>query len=317
MMSAISEAWTIMTKHMDMKYDDVGKIFEKWSSEGELVRHFTIQVYPYWHFQKNTFLVKIGADICEQKDKKGHHVLGDVQDKVVQDIDGSEGTGIWSNTQATSLHVPAPTLSTAHSLRVASAYRGNRIHVKETFHGSFLPAKLDFKDDKEQDAFIEDLRRAVYATCLAGYVQGMSIIDVADKENKWAVNFTNIVQIWRAGCIIQADHISSLLAHIFHPESGSKHKNHNLLYEPLIVDELKAGFEPLKRIVLRGLEKNAIVPSMSATLEYLKYMGNLELPTQFYEAELDYFGKHMYDSKSDKGPGEAKTGTHHYEWKPA
>jgi 6-phosphogluconate dehydrogenase len=40
MMSAISEAWTIMTKHMGMKYDDVGKVFEKWSSEGELVRHF-------------------------------------------------------------------------------------------------------------------------------------------------------------------------------------------------------------------------------------------------------------------------------------
>lgn len=66
------------------------------------------------------------------------------------------------------------------------------------------------------------------------------------------------------------------------------------------------------------MEKNAVVPSMSATLEYLKYMGNLELPTQFYEAELDYFGKHMYDSKTeDKGPGLPMTGKHHYEWKKA
>jgi len=37
MMSAISEAWTIMNKHMEMKYDDIGNVFEKWSSEGELV----------------------------------------------------------------------------------------------------------------------------------------------------------------------------------------------------------------------------------------------------------------------------------------
>jgi 6-phosphogluconate dehydrogenase len=37
MMSAISEAWTIMTKNMGMSYDEVGEIFEKWSSEGELV----------------------------------------------------------------------------------------------------------------------------------------------------------------------------------------------------------------------------------------------------------------------------------------
>ena len=37
MMSAISEAWTIMVKHMEMSYDDVGKVFEEWSSKGELV----------------------------------------------------------------------------------------------------------------------------------------------------------------------------------------------------------------------------------------------------------------------------------------
>jgi 6-phosphogluconate dehydrogenase len=190
--------------------------------------------------------------------------------------------------------------------------------VKKTFHGSFLPGKLNITDPKEKEFFIEDLRLAVYTTCLAAYVQGISIVDKADKQNQWSVNFMNIVQIWRAGCIIQADHINSLLGAIFHPDSKSPHKNHNLLYEPTIVDELKSGFEPLKRIVLKGTEINAVIPSMSATLEYLKYMGNLDLPTQFYEAELDYFGKHMYDSKSlDKGPGEAKTGTHHFEWKKA
>jgi 6-phosphogluconate dehydrogenase len=37
MMSAISEAWTIMNKHMGMEYDEIGKVFEEWSSDGELV----------------------------------------------------------------------------------------------------------------------------------------------------------------------------------------------------------------------------------------------------------------------------------------
>jgi 6-phosphogluconate dehydrogenase len=163
--------------------------------------------------------------------------------------------------------------------------------VAETFHGSFLPSKFTFSSSSEQDAFIEDLRLAVYSTCLASYVQGISIIDVADKQNKWCIDFGNIVQIWRAGCIIQADHISSLLAEIFHPSSTSIYKNHNLLFEPSIVADLKKGFESLKRVVAKAVQENAVVPSMSATLEWLKYMGNLELPTQFYEAELDYFGK--------------------------
>ncbi len=38
MMSAISEAWEIMNTHLDMNCDAIGKVFEKWSSEGELVR---------------------------------------------------------------------------------------------------------------------------------------------------------------------------------------------------------------------------------------------------------------------------------------
>jgi 6-phosphogluconate dehydrogenase len=236
----------------------------------------------------------------------------------VQDIDGSEGTGIWSNTQATSLHVPAPTLATAHFLRIVSAFRGHREHVKETFHGSFLPSEINFSSEDEKSAFIEDLRQAVYTTCLASYVQGMSIIDAADKENKWAINYANIVQIWKAGCIIQSEHINSLLEAVYNPDSKSSSGNHDLLYQPSIVKELKTGFESLKKIVLKGVETNAIIPSLSATLDYLKYSGNLELPTSFYEAELDYFGKHMFDSKSeDEDPGNPETGKHHFEWKPA
>lgn len=63
---------------------------------------------------------------------------------------------------------------------------------------------------------------------------------------------------------------------------------------------------------------NAVIPSLSATLEYLKYEGNVDLPTSFYEAELDYFGKHMYDSKKDDvDPGMPETGKRHFEWKSA
>ena len=59
-----------------------------------------------------------------------------------------------------------------------------------------------------------------------------------------------------------------------------------------------------------------MIPALSATLEYLKYEGNMDLPTSFYEVELDYFGKHMYDSKKlDMDPGQPETGKSHFEWK--
>lgn len=46
---------------------------------------------------------------------------------------------------------------------------------------------------------------------------------------------------------------------------------------------------------------------MSASLEYFKYCAGNQLPSQFQEAELDYFGAHSYDLKSEKA-GEVKKG---------
>lgn len=48
-------------------------------------------------------------------------------------------------------------------------------------------------------------------------------------------------------------------------------------------------------------------PSMSASLEYFKYCAGKHLPAMFMEAQLDYFGAHSYDLKSE-GAGEVKKG---------
>ncbi|SLM35280.1 6-phosphogluconate dehydrogenase [Lasallia pustulata] len=298
MMSAISEAWQIMTICLGMSYDEVGKEFERWNADGEL---------------KGTFLVSIGIQICQQRDDHHKHVLAGIKDKVVQDIDGSEGTGIWTNEEAIRLHIPAPTLTTAHFIRIASADRAQREHVQQTFEGHFPVSKINHSES-ERSAFLEDLRLAVYAACLASYVQGINIIDAADAENKWKIDLSTILQIWRAGCIIQADAIAGILTPIW--TVHGRDRNRNLLYEHKIAEELKKGFGPLKKVVFKGVEANAVIPSLSATLEYLKYSGNTILPTSFYEAELDYFGKHMFDLTSDAA-GKPVTGKHHFEWKKA
>lgn len=59
--------------------------------------------------------------------------------------------------------------------------------------------------EKEKAAFLENLRRAVYTAFLAAFVQGINVIDLADKENKWSINFAEVIQIWRNGCIIRCD----------------------------------------------------------------------------------------------------------------
>ena len=238
-------------------------------------------------------------------------MLSVVQDKVVQDVDGSEGTGIWSQLEAVRLHVPAPTLTTAHFIRLASAYRANRKTVKHALGGAFVIDGWD-KQGQGRAESLKDLQKAVYVAFLASYAEGINIIDQADKENKWNISYPTVVQIWRNGCIIRADHISALLAEIFSDPNGDR----DIMHDPRIGKEFHDNFPALRRVVAKGVETDAIIPSLSATLEYLKYSTSTVLPTQFYEAQLDYFGKHMFDLKSEPD-GRPVTGKHHFEWKAA
>ncbi|KAI4166881.1 MAG: hypothetical protein LQ343_007674 [Gyalolechia ehrenbergii] len=294
MMSALAEAWQIMNLGLKMGYDEIADEFARWDDDGEL---------------RGTFLVSIGADISRQKDNQDRYVLSIIEDKVVQDVDGTEGTGIWSQLEAVRLHVPAPSLTTAHFIRLASAFRANRKQVKAAFGGQFSVQPWD-EASGDKKAVLENIRRAVYAAFLASFVEGLNIIDQADQENHWSIDYAAVTQIWRNGCIIKADYITDMLADIF----KNPHADKDLLHNAQIAQELKNAFPALKKIVAQGVQHNAVIPSLSATLEFLKYSTNTLLPTQFQEAQLDYFGKHMFDLKSEP-EGKPETGKHHFEWK--
>lgn len=234
---------------------------------------------------------------------------------MVQDVTGEEGTGIWSNTEAIELHVPAFTLNTAHAFRLVSAFRGDRERANKTIDGGFPAAELKIQD---KDAFLEDLRKATYVACLASFIQGINIIARADAQHKWGIDYSQVWQIWRAGCIIQADYISDeILSPIL--KSTSRPEDLNLLFSPRVTKDVRNCFPSLRRIISKAVETDQVVPALSATLEYFKASTGTELPTSFYEAELDYFGSHMFDKKGDQSGQVRKPmeGKFHFEWKPA
>ncbi|KAF8537782.1 6-phosphogluconate dehydrogenase [Trichophaea hybrida] len=146
------------------------------------------------------------------------HILNEVQDKVVQDSDNTEGTGVWTLTESATRHVSIPTIAASHYLRIASSNRAERLKIFDLIGGSIAGAKKQHVPDSELQDVLEDLRLAV--------------------------------------------------------------------------------------------------PSLSASMEYLKYCGARQLPTQFMETQLDCFGAHAFDRKCE-GPGDVKKGSHHHEWKPA
>lgn len=298
LMSILCEVWGIMRQTVGMEYDEIASIFDSWNKEGPLERNF---------------LISIGAEMCRTRDPKDDSfVLEKVRDKVVQDVDETEGTGTWTCEEAVRLHVSAPTILSAHLFRLASADAARREKVKSGLDGGFKPSKMQLSGQERTD-FVEDLQKATYASFLLSFIQGLHIIEKANHEQKWDVDFADMLQLWRGGCIIQSDYIVDLLERVYRQNN---HDGKDLLDHREIEAPLKENYPALKRVVLRAIEADAPVPSLSASLEYLKYIASTELPTQFMVAQMDYFGAHKFDLKSAE-PEKPVTGQYHFEWKPA
>lgn len=207
-------------------------------------------------FQRKTFLIEIGVDVCRQPDPDGEapHLLNKVQDKVVQDADDSEGTGTWCVAETVRRHVSAPTISAAHAFRIASADRAQRLIVADALGDEIGGAqKAVIQDEKEQAEFVEDLRVAVYAAFLAAFAQGLNLIARANVDEGWGVKLRDCIRIWRAGCIIRSEYIADLVQPLVERELEVR----NVLMLQPFADEVKRAFPALKRVVLRGTEWNA------------------------------------------------------------
>jgi len=230
----------------------------------------------------------------------------------VQDADDSEGTGVWSVMEAAKRHVSAPTIASAHFFRIASSDRAQRLQVVASLGEDLGAARKQHLDDAARSAFVEDLRLAVYCACLASFAQGLNLIARASSDEQWGVDLASCIRIWREGCIIRSEHIADVLQPPLEQERGVR----NVLALQPVGEEVRRTFPQLRSVVGRASEWNAHIPTLSASVEYMKYCAGKHLPSEFMEAELDYFGAHSYDLKSE-GAGEVRKGKHHFEWKPA
>lgn len=303
MLSTLAEAWSILHYGLGLNYDEIGEIFAQWNKKGEL---------------RNNFLLEIAVDMLHTKKKsqgggqEDGYVLDEVLDKVVQDDDNTEGTPFWSIMESASRHVSAPSLATAHYLRIASGNRAERVDAAKKLQ---LPSPRTMEGIQDRTAFIETLRRAVYCAFLASFCQGLELIARASQDEGWDIDLGKCLQIWRAGCIIRSEAIADLLQ----PTLAGATRLTNMKTVDEIAQELHKHFASLKEIVIQGTVFDQYIPAISATLEYLKYVGGTTLPTKFMEGQMDFFGAHSYDRPGVPGedPGPVKKGAHHYEWRPA
>ncbi|KAF7790252.1 hypothetical protein EIP86_001204 [Pleurotus ostreatoroseus] len=328
MMGAMAEAWGLLRFNAGLELDEIGAIFKGWNDEGNL---------------RNTFLVDIAADICTKRDASvtyndasdnADHILSVVLDKVVQDADDTEGTGTWSVAEAARVHIAAPSMACSHFLRLASADRAARLRISETLQPPAPPASVRTTMHGEEKArFVEDVRLAMHAACIASYVQGLQLVARRSEKEEWGVKLGTCVKIWRAGCIIASEGLGDVVEEVARAydecmdagegqgkEATSPSLSSVIPAHPTLSRALTADLPALRRTVLWALERDACVPTLGASLEWVKYVGARILPTMFMEAQLDWFGAHRFerwDGEAAENGGVVKKGSEHYEWRAA
>ncbi len=269
-MQLICEAYHIMKDILGMSNEEMHNAFKEWN-EGEL----------------NSYLIEITRDILGMKDEDGSYLLNKILDTA-----GQKGTGKWTGISALELGVPLTLIAESVFSRTLSARKEERVEASRVLKGPVA----GFKEDRE--AFLEDLKNALYASKIISYAQGYSLMRAAAEEYGWNLNYGGIALIWRGGCIIRSVFLGNI-RNAFDRDAGLK----NLLLDSFFKEKVEDAQESWRKVVSSSLKNGIPVPAMAAALTYYDGYRSARLPANLLQAQRDYFGAHTYE-RVDKPRGE-------------
>ncbi len=277
-MQMICEAYDLMRRVLGMSPPEMGEIFSNWN-EGML----------------DSFLIEITADILKQADPETGKPFVDV----VLDTAGQKGTGKWTSISALDLGVGAPTIAEAVFARFLSAIKEERMSAEPVIAG---PATPPYSGDREQ--LLQAIHDALYCSKVCSYAQGFQLMREAQKEYDWELNFGEIAQIWRGGCIIRAVFLQKI-TDAFHRDANLA----NLLLDPYFNETIQKSQGNWRKVVSLAAEHGIPTPTFSTSLAYFDAYRTGRLPQNLLQAQRDYFGAHTYE-RVDKPRGEF----YHIDW---
>ncbi|CAN1241439.1 6-phosphogluconate dehydrogenase, decarboxylating 2 [Linum perenne] len=266
-MQLIAEAYDVLKSVGKLSNEELHNVFTEWN-KGELL----------------SFLIEITADIFGIKDDKGD---GYLVDKVL-DKTGMKGTGKWTVQQAADLSVAAPTIASSLDARFLSGLKEERVQAAEVFN------LTDQVVDKEK--LIDDVRKALYASKICSYAQGMNLIRAKSIEKGWGLVLGELARIWKGGCIIRAVFLDRIKkAYDRNPELS------NLLVDPEFAKEIIERQSAWRRVVSLAVNSGISTPGMSSSLAYFDTYRRGRLPANLVQAQRDYFGAHTYERTDMEG----------------
>ncbi len=269
-MQLICEAYQLMKEGLGLDHDQMHQTFADWN-EGEL----------------DSYLIEITRDILGFRDDDGEPVL-----EKILDTAGQKGTGKWTAISALEMGIPLTLIAEAVLARFLSALKEERVAAEQVLSGP----NATFEGDR--DAFLDDLRQALYAAKIVSYAQGYMLMRAAAKEYDWTLNNGGIALMWRGGCIIRSAFLGKIKEAFDNDPELS-----NLLLDPYFKDAVENAQAAWRRVVSRAVQMGIPVPAMASGLAFFDGYRRGRLPANLLQAQRDYFGAHTYE-RVDKPRGE-------------
>ena len=269
-MQLICEAYALM-RVIGMSAKDIQGVFASWNRS-----------------ELNSYLIEITADILGRTDEETGKPLVDV----ILDAAGQKGTGKWAGITALDLGAPLTLIVEAVFARYLSAMKDERVRLSQVFPGPKATFKI------VRNTFLDDLRKALFASKIVSYAQGFQLMRQAANEFSWNLNYGGIALMWRGGCIIRSQFLGRI------NEAYNKNRNlENLLVVPYFRSAVKKGQAAWRRTVIKAVKLGVAVPAFSSALAYFDGYRSENLPANLLQAQRDYFGAHTYE-RVDKPRGE-------------
>ncbi len=267
-MQLIAEAYDLLRRGLGLGAEALADIFDEWN-RGPL----------------QSFLIEITAKIFRKRDSEtGAALVDKVLDKA-----GQKGTGKWTAQVALDLAVPIPTIAAAIDARVLSSMKSERVAASNT-----LPAVTGNRPENAQQ-FISDVHDALYAAKICSYAQGFALMQAGSREWNWGIDMRETARIWKAGCIIRAKFLDSIMR-----AYERRADLPNLLLDDAFRGDLAKSHQAWRRAVTYAQTSGIPAPAFAASLNYFDSYRTADLPQNLTQAQRDYFGAHTYQ-RNDAG----------------
>ena len=278
-MQVIGEAYQLLRYGAGMTPAEIAEVFRTWNA-GDL----------------DSYLIDITAEVLAQVDAETGKPLIDL----IVDSAGQKGTGRWTVKAALDLGIPVTGIGEAVFARALSGATNQRQATIGNLPSGTLTTLAELGVDR--DTFIEDVRRALYASKLVAYAQGFDEITAGSADHNWNVDPRDLATIWRGGCIIRAKFLNRIVeAYNANPELPT------LLLDPYFKAELAGLIDSWRRVVTLATQIGQPIPVFASSLSYYDSLRIDRLPAALIQGQRDYFGAHTYQRVD-------KPGTYHTLW---